>query len=137
LGKNVGEFTPLSPLSLLWARGAYVYPKRVAIIHGEIKLTLGRVYTRCRAACVRLCRKWAVSVRGHGAAMLPIIFRRCYEGAFRRVAERAVLNTLNTRLDADAIAFHARSGEAKVLLTDREFSATIAKADAGEESSRW
>src|SRR5262249_34744074 len=39
----------------------------------------------------------------------------------------AVLHTINTRLDADAIAFMLQHGEAKVLLTDREFSPTIAK----------
>ncbi|MFC6047879.1 AMP-binding protein, partial [Methylobacterium hispanicum] len=40
----------------------------------------------------------------------------------------AVLNTLNTRLDAAAIAFCLGHGEAKVLVTDREFARTIAPA---------
>ena len=48
----------------------------------------------------------------------------------------AVLNALNTRLDAAAIAFMLDHGEAKVLITDREFSATIAGgAGAAEEEA--
>ena len=42
----------------------------------------------------------------------------------------AVLNALNIRLDADAIAFMLQHGEAKIILTDREFSETIKKAVA-------
>ena len=48
----------------------------------------------------------------------------------------AVLNTLNTRLDAEAIAFMLDHGEAKVLITDREFSPTMRAALAGSRSSR-
>ena len=51
-----------------------------------------------------------------------------YEAHFGVAMAGAVLNTLNTRLDAEAIAFMLDHGEAKVLLTDREFSDTIEKA---------
>lgn len=45
----------------------------------------------------------------------------------------AVLNTLNIRFDAEAIAFQLTHGEAKVLITDREFSGTIQRALAPME----
>jgi len=55
---------------------------------------------------------------------------------FRRADAGRVLNTLNTRLDAEAIAFMLNHGEAKVLITDREFSATIAQALAQAQRPR-
>ena len=48
-----------------------------------------------------------------------------YEAAFGVPMCGGVLNTLNTRLDAEAIAFQLKHGNAKVLITDREFSVTI------------
>ena len=125
LDKNAANYTPLSPLSLL-ARSAYVYPQRVAVIHGERRLTWSEVYTRCR----RLASALAKQGIGEGdtvAAMLPNI-PEMYEAHFGVAMAGAVLNTLNTRLDAEAIAFMLDHGEAKVLLTDREFSDTIEKA---------
>ena len=61
------------------------------------------------------------------AAMLPNV-PAMVELHFGPAMFGAVLNTLNTRLDAEAIAFMLDHGEAKVLFTDREFSPTIAKA---------
>ena len=61
------------------------------------------------------------------AAMLPNV-PAMYEAHFGIPMTGAVLNTLNTRLDAEAIAFMLRHGEARVLLTDREFSSVIGKA---------
>jgi fatty-acyl-CoA synthase len=125
LDKNTANHTPLSPLSLL-ARTAYVYPKRTAVIHGDVELSWAEVYARSR--------RLAFALQQHGigsgdtvAAMLPNI-PAMVEAHFGVPMSGAVLNTLNTRLDADAIAFMLDHGEAKVLLTDREFSATIEKA---------
>jgi len=125
LDKNAANYTPLSPLSLL-ARSAYVYPQRIAVIHDERRLTWSQVYTRCRRLGSALRRRGI----GNGdtvAAMLPNI-PEMYEAHFGVAMAGAVLNTLNTRLDAEAIAFMLQHGEAKVLLTDREFSRIVAKA---------
>ena len=51
-----------------------------------------------------------------------------YEAHFGVPMSGAVLNALNYRLDAAAIAFILEHAEAKVLLTDTEFSPTIEKA---------
>ncbi len=125
LGKNAANYTPLSPLSLI-ARSAYVYPQRTAIIHGDRRLTWSQVYARCR--------RLAGALQQHGigsgdtvAAMLPNI-PEMYEAHFGVAMAGAVVNTLNTRLDAEAIAFMLDHGAAKVLFTDREFSATIEQA---------
>jgi fatty-acyl-CoA synthase len=125
LDRNPANYVPLSPLSFL-ARTAEVYPARVAVIHGERETTWGEVYRRCR--------KLASALTQHGigagdtvAVMAPNV-PQMFEAHFGVPMTGAVLNTLNTRLDAEAIAFMLNHGEAKVLLTDREFSATIAAA---------
>ena len=125
LDKNAANYTPLSPLSLL-ARSAYVYPQRIAVVHGERQLTWADVYARCRRLAAALQRH-GIGTGDTVAAMLPNI-PEMYEAHFGVAMAGAVLNTLNTRLDAEAIAFMLDHGQAKVLLTDREFSSTIGEA---------
>ena len=125
LDKNAANHTQLSPLSLL-ARTAYVYPQRAALIHGDVKLTWAEVYARSRQLASAL-KKHGVGVGDTVATMLPNV-PAMNEAHFGVPMIGAVLNTLNTRLDAEAIAFMLDHGEAKVLLTDREFSDTLEKA---------
>jgi len=125
LDKNAANFTPLSPLSLL-ARTAYVYPGRIAVIHGDVRFNWSEVYARCRRLASALKAR-GIGVGDTVAAMLPNV-PEMYEAHFGVPMVGAVLNTLNTRLDAEAIAFMLEHGEAKVLLTDREFSAVAEQA---------
>ena len=125
LEKNAANHVALSPLSYI-ERAAHVYPDRVAIIYGERRQTWRDTYTRSR----RLAS--ALAARGVGkndtvAVMLPNV-PAMFEGHFGVPMAGAVLNTLNTRLDPEAIAFMLEHGEAKVLLTDREFASVVAKA---------
>jgi fatty-acyl-CoA synthase len=125
LDKNAANYTPLSPLSFI-QRTAAVYPQRISVIHGARRYTWGETYARCR----RLAS--ALQARGIGkndtvAAMLSNT-PEMVECHFGVPMTGAVLNTLNTRLDAEAIAFMFNHGEAKALITDREFSPTVAKA---------
>ncbi|MBI4204566.1 MAG: acyl-CoA synthetase [Betaproteobacteria bacterium] len=125
LDKNTANYTPLTPLSLL-ARTAYVYPRRSAVIHGDIEFTWSEVYARCRRLASALAQR-GVGLGDTVAAMLPNV-PAMYEAHFGVPMTGAVLNTLNTRLDAEAIAFMLQHAEAKVLITDREFSGTIEQA---------
>ena len=125
LDKNPANHVPLSPLSLL-ARTAYVYPERIAVIHGAASLTWSTVYTRCRQLASALS-EYGIGEGDTVATMLPNI-PAMVEVHFGVPMSGAVLNTLNTRLDAEAIAFMLDHAEAKVLLTDREFSTTVEKA---------
>ena len=125
LDKNAANYTPLSPLSLL-ARTAYTYPRRVAMIDGERQLTWAEVYARCRRLASAL-KQHGIGAGDTVAAVLPN-GPAMYEAHFGVPMAGAVLNTINTRLDADSIAFILQHGEAKVLLTDREFSAAVEKA---------
>ena len=115
----------LSPLSFI-ERTASVYGEYPAVIHGAIRRNWQETYERCR----RLAS--ALSQRGIGkgdtvAVMLPNI-PAMLEAHFGVPMIGAVLNTLNVRLDAQAIAFMLEHGEAKVLITDREFHVVIREA---------
>ena len=125
LEQNAANTVPLSPLSFL-RRTAAVYPQRIAVIHGPLRRTWAETYERC----VRLAS--ALGKRGIGlgdtvAVMAPNT-PEAFEAHFGVPMVGAVLNALNIRLDAEALAFILEHGEAKVLLTDREFSPVISKA---------
>lgn len=116
---------PLSPLSFL-PKVAAVHPDRTAILHGDLSLTWREVYARCRRLASAL-RKAGVG-RGETVAIMAPNIPAMYEAHFAVPMAGAVLNTLNTRLDAEALAFQLDHGEARVLLTDREYSGTISEA---------
>ncbi|HET7729006.1 MAG TPA: acyl-CoA synthetase [Usitatibacter sp.] len=125
LGRNPANYTPLTPVSFL-AKAAGVYPDRVAVIHGAVRRTWKETYARCRRLASALERHGVK--RGETvAALLPNV-PAMTELHFGPAMFGAVLNTLNTRLDAEAIAFMLDHGEAKVLFTDREFSAVVSRA---------
>jgi fatty-acyl-CoA synthase len=125
LDKNAANYTPLTPLSLL-ARTAYTYPRRVAVIHGERQLAWAEVYARCRRLASALQRR-GIGAGDTVATVLPNV-PAMYEAHFGVPMAGAVLNTINTRLDAATIGFILQHAEAKVLLTDREISATVEEA---------
>jgi fatty-acyl-CoA synthase len=125
LERNSANHVALSPLSFL-ERTAHIYPNRVAVVHGALRQTWGQTYTRCRQLASALQRR-GVQVGDTVAAMLPNTpaMVECHFGV---PMSGAVLNTLNTRLDAEAIAFQLDHAEARVLFTDREFSSTVKRA---------
>jgi len=125
LGRGPANFTPLTPLAFL-PRTAAIHPDRTAIIHGERRISYRALHARAR----RLAS--ALAARGIGAgdtvsALLPNV--PAMLDAHNAVPMLgAVLNAINTRLDARTIAYILGHGEARVLMTDREFSATVAAA---------
>ncbi|ACO78709.1 acyl-CoA synthetase [Azotobacter vinelandii CA] len=122
LSRSEVNHIPLSPLSFI-ERSAAVHPNRPAVIHGSIRRTWAETYTRCR----RLASALAGRGIGKGdtvAVMLPNI-PQMLEAHFGVPMIGAVLNTLNVRLDAEAIAFMLQHGEAKVLIADREYQEVI------------
>ncbi len=125
LGKRLANYTPLSPLSFL-PKAAAVYPDRVAIIHGTWHSTWAETYARCRRLASALA-KHGVGAGDTVAVMAPNV-PAIYEAHFGVPMAGAVLNTLNVRLNAEAIAFQLTHGEAKVLITDREFSGVVRRA---------
>jgi len=125
LERNPANHQPLTPLTFL-ERAATVFPDHAAIIHGPLQRNYREFYTRTRRLASALAR--AGIARGDTvAAMLPNT-PAMLEAHYAVPMTGGVLNTLNTRLDPAVIAFSLDHGEAKILLTDREFAPTIAKA---------
>ncbi|MFT3801137.1 MAG: acyl-CoA synthetase [Burkholderiaceae bacterium] len=125
LDRNPANYTPLSPLSFLdWA--ADVYPQQPAVIHGPLRRTWAQVRERSR----RLASVLAARDIGDGDTVAVVLPNTppMIEAHFGVPLAGAVLNTLNTRIDPGTIAFILHHGGAKVLITDREFSAAVAPA---------
>jgi len=125
LDKHVGNYTPLTPVTYMaWA--AEVYPRRTSVIHGQRRYTWAQSYERSRRLASAI-RKLGIKPGETVAAMLSNT-PEMIEAHFGVPMTQSVLNTLNVRLDADTIAFMLNHSETKLLITDREFSPTIAKA---------
>ncbi len=125
LERNAANFAALSPLGFI-ERAAAVHPHRLAVIHGDRRQTWLQTCERSRRLASALVA--AGIARGDTVAAMLSNTPEMIEAHFGVPMAGAVLNALNTRLDADAIAFMLEHGEAKAILVDREFSATIAQA---------
>src|SRR5213083_2531501 len=125
LDRNEANYTPLTPLSLI-ARAAYVYPNQLAVIHADRRYTWAETYARSRRLASAL--KLAGIGVGDTVALMAANTPEMVEAHFGVPMAGGVLNTLNTRLDADAIAFMLEHGGAKLLITDTEYAPTVEKA---------
>ena len=125
LDRNAANYTPLSPLSLI-ARTAYTYPEHLAVVHGARRYTWRETYARCRRLASAL-RGAGIGI-GDTVAVMAANTPEMVEAHFGVPMAGGVLNTLNTRLDAEAIAFMLQHGEAKALITDTEFAPTVRQA---------
>ena len=125
LGKNRANHAPLTPLLFL-ERAASVYPDLPSVVHGATRFTWRETYARCRRLASALARH-GIGKNDTVSVMLPNT-PPMVEAHFGVPMCGAVLNSLNTRLDAETIAFMLRHAETKVLITDREFSAVIEPA---------
>ena len=133
LGQNAANFVPLSPLSFI-KRTAYIYPRQPALVEGERVLDWRTVYRRaCQFASA--LKKLGVKKSDTVSVMLPNNIPM-YESHFGIPMSGAVLNTLNIRLDSASIAFMLEHSQAKVLITDPEFSGVIREALSLMKSSR-
>ena len=125
LDKNPANYVPLSPLSFL-ARSAAVYPNHTSAVYEGRSFTWAQTFERCK--------RFASFLAGRGigrgdtvAAMLPNV-PAMNELHFAVPMAGAVLNGLNIRLDAPAIAFQLDHGGAKIILVDPEFAGVISDA---------
>ncbi|NYS59483.1 acyl-CoA synthetase [Vreelandella salicampi] len=127
LPKTQANHVPLSPLTFI-ERSASVYPDYPAIIHGSTRRTWSETWTRCRQLASAL-QKRGLNTGDTVAAMLPNV-PAMFEAHFGVPLAGCVLNTLNIRLDADAISYMLEHGEAKAVLVDPEFADVIQEAVA-------
>ena len=133
LGRTAANHAPLTPLVFL-DRAADVYPHRPAVVHGARRYTWSQTRERCRRLASALVARGVR--RGDTVAVLACNTPELYEAHFGVPMSGAVLNALNTRLDAATLAFMLEHGEASVLLVDREFAPVAARALQSMTTSR-
>ncbi|VTU23589.1 Long-chain-fatty-acid--CoA ligase [Variovorax sp. PBL-H6] len=123
--RNEANFAPITPLSFI-QRAAEVYPARVAMVHGPLRRTWAETYERCRRLASALSRHGIG--RGDTVAVMLPNTPPMVEAHFGVPMAGAVLNSLNTRLDSQTLAFMLDHGEARVLIVDPEFTGVVGKA---------
>jgi len=125
LDKTSANYAPLTPLQFI-ERTASVYPDHPAIIHGPRRQSWAETYRRCRRLASAL-ERYGIGVGDTVAIMAPNI-PEMYEVHFAVPMTGAVLNSLNTRLDAALVAFILDHSETKVFLVDREYHRVVKEA---------
>jgi 3-(methylthio)propionyl---CoA ligase len=124
LGRNAANFQPLTPLTFL-ARAAEVYPDATAIIHGARSWTYRDFHARAKKLASALSQRIK---RGDTVSVMLANTPAMIEAHYGVPMAGAVLNTVNTRLDAAIVAFGLDHAETKVLIIDREFSKVAKEA---------
>jgi fatty-acyl-CoA synthase len=119
LDRNPANFQPLTPLTFL-ERAAAVFSDHTAIIHGPLRRSYAEFYARARQLASSLARRGIK--RGDTVSVLLANTPAMLECHYGVPMTAAVLNTINTRLDAATVAFQLDHAESKVLIVDREFS---------------
>src|SRR5665811_2497094 len=122
LDKTPANYQPLTQLVFL-ERAAAVHPEHTAIVHGGGKTSYRTFYARARQLASALARRGIGP--GDTVSVMLANTPAMLEAHYGVPMTGAVLHSINTRLDAPAVAFMLDHAETKILITDREFSATI------------
>lgn len=125
LEPNEANYIALTPISFL-ERAAFVYPEKIATINGDIRHSWLEVHQRCTRLASALAKRGIG--RGDTVSVIAPNISEHFEVHFAVPMSGAVLNSINTRLDAEAIAFILVHAETKALITDKEFSPVVKKA---------
>ena len=125
LKPGAANYTPLSPIAFL-PRAAEIHPDRIAVIQGSRRFTYAEFAQRAKRLASALAKR-GVKRGDVVAAMLPNI-PAMLEAHYGVPMLGAVLNAINTRLDAETVAYILEHGEAKVFITDRVFASVVGPA---------
>ncbi|TDL91137.1 acyl-CoA synthetase [Meridianimarinicoccus aquatilis] len=125
LGQTQANHEPLTPLAFL-RKTAAVYPDQLAVVYHGVRRNWAQTYARCFALAGGLSAQGIG--RGDTVAIVAANIPEMFEAHFGVPMAGAVLNTINTRLDAETISFILNHGEAKAVLVDPEFSDVVQRA---------
>ena len=125
LDRNPANFVAMSPVSFV-ERSAEVFGDLPAVVHGARRFS----WALCRERSARLAAALRHLGVGRGSTVSTMLPNtpEMVEAHYAVPALNAVLNTLNTRLDAPLLAWQMNHCEAQVLITDREFAPVMAEA---------
>ena len=119
------NYVPLSPITFL-RRAASAYSERPGVRYGKRHYTWAQTAERCRRLAAAL--KAAGIKPGDTVSTIAANTPEQVEAHFGVAMAGAVLNAINTRLDADTIAYILEHGDSRLLITDSHFSATVKQA---------
>ena len=125
LDKNDANYVPLSPLTFL-ERTKDIYPKYEAVIYESRSYTWEEVYKRCVKFASAL-DKLGIKT-GDTVSIMAFNTPEIFEAHYSIPMVGAVINAINTRLDANTVSYILEHSDAKVLIVDRQFHEVIAKA---------
>ena len=125
LDKNSANFVPLSPLSFI-SRVKDIYPNYDSLVYGKRSYTWLETYNRCTKFASALAKKGIT--KGSTVSIIAANTPELFEAHYSIPMTGGVINTINTRLDADTIAYILDHSDAKLLITDTQFSPTMKKA---------
>ncbi len=125
LDKNSANFVPLSPLSFI-SRVKDIYPNYESLIYGNRNYTWIETYNRCTKFASALTKQGIK--KGSTVSILAANTPELFEAHYSIPMTGGVINTINTRLDAETIAYILDHSDAQLLITDTQFSPTIKKA---------
>ena len=125
LDKNNANYVPLTPLSFL-ERAKDIYPDYEALIYEDRSYTWDQIYKRCTKFASAL-EKIGIK-EGDTVSVMAFNTPEIFETHYSVPMTGAVLNTINTRLDAKTVAYIIDHSEAKVLIVDRQLHSVLSKA---------
>ena len=125
LDKNSANFVPLSPLSFI-TRVKDIYPNYDSLVYGKRSYTWFETYNRCTKFASALAKKGIT--KGSTVSIIAANTPELFEAHYSIPMTGGVINTINTRLDAETIAYILDHSDAKLLITDTQFSPTMKKA---------
>ncbi len=125
LDKNPANYQPLTPLVFL-ERAASVHPSHTAIVHGKEHISYADFYARARKLASTLASRGFG--KGDTISVMLANSPAMLEAHYGAPMAGAVLHSINTRLDAPAIAFMLDHADAKVLIADTEFAPVLKQA---------
>jgi fatty-acyl-CoA synthase len=124
LSKNDANFVPLTPLSFL-ERAKDIYPNYEALIYENRSYTWSEVYKRCTKFASAL-EKIGIG-EGDTVSVMTFNTPEIFEAHYSVPMTGAVLNTINSRVDAKSVAYILEHSEAKVLIVDRQLHSIVEK----------
>ena len=125
LNKNKANYVPLTPLSFI-TRAKDIYPNYESVVYGNRSYTWLQTYNRCAKFASALTKK-GIGL-GSTVSIIAANTPELLEAHYSIPMTGGVVNTINTRLDAQTIAYILEHSDAKLLITDTQFSPTIKKA---------
>ena len=125
LPQNAANFEALSPVTFI-ERAASVHPDKLAVVHEGVRRNWKETYARCCQLADALTQHGIK--KGETVSMICPNLPEHFEAHFGVPMSGAVLNSINTRLDAAGVAFILEHAEAKILITEKEMSGVVSKA---------